>query len=182
MNDHKNDLGAMSTRRLLARRRALAERLGSVEEVLAGTLAEQTRQCGKAVDRSEVAQPGDLERMRSNSERQRCHEETGHDRPTRRDDGAQDPEGSFPWTHDAEASAGTDVEAHREVLGPDAYPRAVGGHPRDAGVPTTCAQADRQGISVGQAAAPQTVGAESCCRGQRRQVGRHLLGRSDVRT
>ena len=38
MNDHKNDLGAMSTRRLLARRRALAERLGSVEEVLAGTL------------------------------------------------------------------------------------------------------------------------------------------------
>ena len=48
MKDHKNDLSAMSARRLLARRRALAERLGSVEEVLAGTLAEQTRRCGKA--------------------------------------------------------------------------------------------------------------------------------------
>ena len=48
MSDNKNDLGAMSTRRLLARRRALAERLGSVEEVLAGSLAEQTRRCGKA--------------------------------------------------------------------------------------------------------------------------------------
>ena len=48
MKDHKNDLSSMSARRLLARRRALAERLGSVEEVLAGTLAEQTRRCGKA--------------------------------------------------------------------------------------------------------------------------------------
>jgi uncharacterized protein DUF6788 len=48
MKDHKSDLSAMSARRLLARRRALAERLGSVEEVLAGTLAEQTRRCGKA--------------------------------------------------------------------------------------------------------------------------------------
>ena len=48
MKDHKNDLSTMSVRGLLARRRALAERLGSVEEVLAGTLAEQTRRCGKA--------------------------------------------------------------------------------------------------------------------------------------
>jgi hypothetical protein len=48
MKEHKNDLSVMSARRLLARRRALAERLGSVEEVLAGTLAEQTRRCGKA--------------------------------------------------------------------------------------------------------------------------------------
>jgi hypothetical protein len=47
MKDYKNDLSTMSVRRLLARRRALAERLGSVEEVLAGTLAEQTRRCGK---------------------------------------------------------------------------------------------------------------------------------------
>jgi len=57
MNDHKNDLGAMSTRRLLARRRALAERLGSVEEVLAGTLAEQTRRCGKAGCRCADGEP-----------------------------------------------------------------------------------------------------------------------------
>jgi hypothetical protein len=48
MKYHKNDLSTMSVRRLLARRRALAEGLGSVEEVLAGTLAEQTRRCGKA--------------------------------------------------------------------------------------------------------------------------------------
>jgi hypothetical protein len=48
MKDHKNDLTAMSTRRLLARRRTLAERLGSVEELLAGSLVEQTRRCGKA--------------------------------------------------------------------------------------------------------------------------------------
>ena len=47
----------MSTRRLLARRRALAERLGSVEEVLAGTLAEQTRRCGKAGCRCAGGEP-----------------------------------------------------------------------------------------------------------------------------
>ena len=57
MEDHKSDPGAMSTRRLLARRRALAERLGSVEEVLAGTLAEQTRRCGKAGCRCADGQP-----------------------------------------------------------------------------------------------------------------------------
>ena len=57
MKDHKNDLGAMSARRLLARRRALAERLGSVEEVLAGTLAEQTRRCGKAGCRCADGEP-----------------------------------------------------------------------------------------------------------------------------
>src|SRR4029079_2168805 len=84
------------------------------------------------------------------------------------DDGAQDPEGSFPGTHDSEASAGTEVEADREVLGPDAYPRAVVVGPRDPGVSPACAQPDRQGIAVGQAATPQTVGPESCCRGQRR--------------
>jgi hypothetical protein len=57
MKDHKNDLSAMPARRLLARRRALAERLGSVEEVLAGTLAEQTRRCGKAGCRCAGGEP-----------------------------------------------------------------------------------------------------------------------------
>ena len=57
MNCHKNGLSAMSARRLLARRRALAERLGSVEEVLAGTLAEQTRRCGKAGCRCAGGEP-----------------------------------------------------------------------------------------------------------------------------
>ena len=44
---HKNDLAGLSTRQLLSRRRALATRLGDVERVLAGSLAEQTRRCGK---------------------------------------------------------------------------------------------------------------------------------------
>ena len=57
MIDHKNDLGAMSARQLLARRRALAERLGSVEEVLAGTLTEQARRCGKAGCRCAEGEP-----------------------------------------------------------------------------------------------------------------------------
>ena len=57
MKDHKNDLSTISVRRLLARRRALAERLGSVEEVLAGTLAEQTRRCGKAGCRCAGGEP-----------------------------------------------------------------------------------------------------------------------------
>jgi hypothetical protein len=57
MKDHKNDLGAMSSRQLLARRRALAERLGSVEKVLAGTLTEQTRRCGKAGCRCAGGEP-----------------------------------------------------------------------------------------------------------------------------
>ena len=57
MKVHKNDLSTMSARRLLARRRALAERLGSVEEVLAGTLAEQTRRCGKAGCRCAGGEP-----------------------------------------------------------------------------------------------------------------------------
>jgi hypothetical protein len=57
MKDHKNDLSTMPVRRLLTRRRALAERLGSVEEVLAGTLAEQTRRCGKAGCRCAGGEP-----------------------------------------------------------------------------------------------------------------------------
>jgi hypothetical protein len=47
MNKHKNDLAGMSTRRLLIRRRMLAARLGDVQKMLAGTLTEQTRRCGK---------------------------------------------------------------------------------------------------------------------------------------
>ena len=48
MIGHKSDLGGLSTRQLLARRRAAAARLGDVEEVLAGALTEQTRRCGRA--------------------------------------------------------------------------------------------------------------------------------------
>jgi hypothetical protein len=48
MKGHKNDLSGLSTRVLRARRRRLAARLGDVEVVLAGSLVEQTRRCGKA--------------------------------------------------------------------------------------------------------------------------------------
>jgi hypothetical protein len=48
MDTHKTDLAAMSTRALLARRRRLAARLGDVEQVLVGSLTEQTRRCGRA--------------------------------------------------------------------------------------------------------------------------------------
>jgi hypothetical protein len=47
MNAHKNDLGGLSVPQLLARRREAAARLGDVEQVLAGTLAEQSRRCGR---------------------------------------------------------------------------------------------------------------------------------------
>ena len=48
MNAHKkDDLARMSVRQLRARRRALAERLGDVEHVLAGSLAGQSRRCGR---------------------------------------------------------------------------------------------------------------------------------------
>src|SRR5260221_10969161 len=47
MEKHKEDLGQLTTRQLLARRRGMAARLGDVERVLAGWLAEQTRRCGK---------------------------------------------------------------------------------------------------------------------------------------
>ncbi len=47
MNSHKNDLGSMSVRQLLSRRRAAAARLGDVERVLAGALTEQARRCGR---------------------------------------------------------------------------------------------------------------------------------------
>ncbi|TQC45818.1 hypothetical protein EEB14_29365 [Rhodococcus sp. WS4] len=47
MNNHKTDLSTVSTRALLTRRRRLAARLGDVEQVLAGSLVEQTRRCGR---------------------------------------------------------------------------------------------------------------------------------------
>jgi hypothetical protein len=47
MRQHKEALSGLSTRTLLARRRRLAARLGDVEQVLAGSLVEQTRRCGK---------------------------------------------------------------------------------------------------------------------------------------
>ena len=44
---HKNDLSSVSTRTLLDRRRRLVARLGDAELLLAGSLVEQTRRCGK---------------------------------------------------------------------------------------------------------------------------------------
>jgi hypothetical protein len=59
MNNHKKDqdLAVMSTRRLLARRRSLAAGIGDVERVLAGSLVEQTRRCGKRECRCADGQP-----------------------------------------------------------------------------------------------------------------------------
>lgn len=57
MNRHKNDLASMSARQLLARRRALAGRIGDVEQVLAGSLTVQARRCGKAGCRCAEGEP-----------------------------------------------------------------------------------------------------------------------------
>ena len=57
MNQHKNDLSGSSTAALLARRRRLAARLGDVEQVLAGSLVEQTRRCGKPGCRCAEGEP-----------------------------------------------------------------------------------------------------------------------------
>ena len=58
MSTHKTDeLTTLSTRALLTRRRRLAGRLGEVEQVLAGTLVEQTRRCGKPDCRCAHGQP-----------------------------------------------------------------------------------------------------------------------------
>lgn len=57
MNRHKNDLSAVSTRALLARRRRLAARLGDVEQVLTGSLVEQARRCGKSGCRCAEGEP-----------------------------------------------------------------------------------------------------------------------------
>src|SRR5690348_17971589 len=47
MNAHNNDLARMSARQLRARRRALAARLGDVQQLLAGSLTGQSRRCGR---------------------------------------------------------------------------------------------------------------------------------------
>ena len=57
MNAHKNDLQGLTARQLLARRRAAAARLGDVEQVLAGTLTEQGRRCGRPGCRCERGEP-----------------------------------------------------------------------------------------------------------------------------
>jgi hypothetical protein len=57
MNAHKSDLARMSAGQLRARRRALAARLGNVEQVLAGSLAEQSRRCGRAGCRCADGEP-----------------------------------------------------------------------------------------------------------------------------
>ena len=45
--DLHRTIATLSTRALLTRRRRLAGRLGEVEQVLAGSLVEQTRRCGR---------------------------------------------------------------------------------------------------------------------------------------
>jgi hypothetical protein len=57
MNVHKVELGRLSTRQLLARRRAAAARLRDVEQVLTGTLTGQARRCGRAGCRCERGEP-----------------------------------------------------------------------------------------------------------------------------
>jgi hypothetical protein len=57
MNAHNNDLAQMSVRQLRARRRALAARLGDVQQVLAGTLTEQSRRCGRPECRCADGEP-----------------------------------------------------------------------------------------------------------------------------
>lgn len=57
MGTHKNGLSELSTRALLTRRRRLAARLGDVEQVLAGSLVEQTRRCGKSGCRCARGEP-----------------------------------------------------------------------------------------------------------------------------
>ena len=57
MNTHKRELAGLSTRALLARRRRLAARLGNVEQLLAGSLVEQTRRCGKPDCRCAAGEP-----------------------------------------------------------------------------------------------------------------------------
>lgn len=48
MLPHKSDIIKLSTEDLLVRRRELVDHLGDVEQVLLGSVVEQTRRCGKA--------------------------------------------------------------------------------------------------------------------------------------
>ena len=57
VKSNKNDLSNLSTRALLTRRRRLAARLGDVEALLAGSLVEQTRRCGKPGCRCAAGDP-----------------------------------------------------------------------------------------------------------------------------
>lgn len=57
METHKNDLSGVPTRVLRTRRRRLAARLGDVEQVLTGSLVEQTRRCGKPGCRCAEGEP-----------------------------------------------------------------------------------------------------------------------------
>src|SRR5258708_4427010 len=56
-NKNETGLEGTPTRRLLPRRRALAARLGGAEQVLSGSLTEQTRRCGKAGCRCAGGEP-----------------------------------------------------------------------------------------------------------------------------
>jgi uncharacterized protein DUF6788 len=57
MNAHNNDLARMPARQLRARRRALAARLGDVQQLLAGSLTEQSRRCGRPGCRCAAGEP-----------------------------------------------------------------------------------------------------------------------------
>jgi hypothetical protein len=57
MTTHKEELTTLSTRALLTRRRRLAARLGDVEQVLAGSMVEQMRRCGKPECRCADGEP-----------------------------------------------------------------------------------------------------------------------------
>ena len=57
LKENKKDLSNLSTRALLTRRRRLAARLGDVEALLAGSLVEQTRRCGKPGCRCAAGDP-----------------------------------------------------------------------------------------------------------------------------
>ena len=57
MNAHKTDLSGLSTRALLARRARLARGLPDVEQMLVGSLVEQTRRCSKPGCRCAAGDP-----------------------------------------------------------------------------------------------------------------------------
>lgn len=57
MNTYKKALSELSTRALLARRRRLAARLGDVQQVLAGSMTEQSRRCGRPGCRCAQGEP-----------------------------------------------------------------------------------------------------------------------------
>jgi hypothetical protein len=54
---HKSEFLKLSTEELLARRREMASCIGELEEVLLGSLVEQTRRCGKTDCRCATGEP-----------------------------------------------------------------------------------------------------------------------------